>query len=79
MSGDFNKSAGGCAFPIALPGIGDNGIDGMSMRDYFAARAMAAIFKGHGTFRDIDRDWMLIVAAKAYLMADAMLAERDRK
>jgi hypothetical protein len=31
---------GGPAFPISIPGVGDNGGGGMSLRDYFAGQAL---------------------------------------
>lgn len=68
---------GGPAFPISIPGVGDNGCPGMSLRDYFAARAIptAAIEvdggRGHQFINDLARI--------AYEIADAMLAERGRK
>jgi len=59
--------------------------DGMDLRDYFAAKAMAALISfggwrpmfyipdsAEGTARES-------VAAGAYLYADAMLKERERK
>lgn len=66
---------GGPAFP--------NGIDhGMSLRDYFAAKAM------QGMLANTDQDdceahakgeFMWIMAENAYIAADAMLAERERQ
>ena len=35
MNNEINS--GGPAFPISLPGYGDNGASGMTLRDYFAA------------------------------------------
>ncbi|WP_278984586.1 hypothetical protein [Sphingobium yanoikuyae] len=56
---------------------------GMMLRDYFAAKAMAAAFAGPGARMIADRDdrydetnWAQVVAANAYEMADAMLAHR---
>jgi hypothetical protein len=56
---------------------------GLSLRDYFAGQAMQAIFGGVGARDVADRDrrydetnWAEVVAANAYEMADAMLAER---
>jgi hypothetical protein len=64
---------GGPAFPISIPGVGDNGAYGMSLRDWFAGHAMAAAlgndFSGAEPY--IDR-----VATAAYEMADAMLRAR---
>ncbi len=77
------KETGGPAFPIALGWIetdknnGDQkSVDvrevshGMSLRDYFAARALAPAFPGMST-RDVQ-----YAAEAAYELADAMLAAR---
>ena len=57
---------------------------GMSLRDYFAAKAMQAAFAGEGAqmVADIDErydgtNWAKVVASNAYEMADAMLAARE--
>lgn len=81
------KQDGGPAFPQdskAWPiGKDVQGFDmyaysssGMSLRDYFAAKAMHAMLNN-----DIRREEMATVsnvARDAYRMADAMLAERDK-
>jgi hypothetical protein len=69
------RDTGGPAFPN-----GDSQY-GMRLRDYLAAHAMQAIFHGPrgSTIGDCDAAWMMRVADKAYEMADAMLARRDRK
>ena len=58
----------------------------MSMRDWFAAMAMSAIFGGEGARQVADRDprydetnWAEIIASNAYDMADAMIAERQKR
>ena len=69
--------AGGSAFPSHFKRLGD--IDfispGMALRDYFAAKAMAAIIhldvKGSLSIND--------VAKCSYAQADAMLAAREVK
>lgn len=43
----------------------------MSLRDFFAAKAMAAVITRVGTGADLD-----VIAHTAYLMADQMLAAR---
>lgn len=65
---------GGPAFPISLPGLGDNGASGISTRDYFAAKAMAALI-GNNDKGLIDMPW---VAEGAYKIADAMLKVRGQ-
>jgi hypothetical protein len=44
---------------------------GMALRDYFAAKAMQAIIRDYDQFSH--------VASDSYQIADAMLAERERK
>ena len=48
--------------------------DGLSMRDYFAAKAMGAQLSIEG-MEGCDK---VIIAAMAYAMSDAMLAEREK-
>jgi hypothetical protein len=68
---DIPTNTGGHAFP-ACNGTGF--VPGMTLRDYFAAKAMAAIL----THRDIrDSIPSEAVAAEAYGYADAMIAHRD--
>ncbi len=61
------------AFPTTIDNEGyqeDHG--GMDLRDYFAAKAMQAML----SWEDVgDFD----VSKEAYMMADAMISERDRK
>ena len=47
--------------------------DGMTLRDYFAARAMQSILVGI----ECGPDDVASVVASAYIMADAMLKARD--
>jgi hypothetical protein len=55
--------------------------EGMTLRDYFAAKAMQAVFTGAimdglTMNQDIECDKLAMVA---YTMADAMLKARERK
>jgi hypothetical protein len=60
---------GGPAFPYVE--TGDCGVrEGMSLRDYFAAKAMQAIISSDGTYDYKNR------AIEAYQAADAMLEAR---
>ena len=56
--------------------------EGMFLRDFFAAKAMEAILQCDFPSKIPDRDTGLTVgeyvAKKAYTMADAMLAEREK-
>lgn len=73
-----NTNTGGPAFPIqghsTRNGQGFQLVmaDGMTLRDYFAAKAMQAEM-AHG-IHDSDFDWMV---ARCYKAADAMLAARS--
>lgn len=62
------------AFPTPYPATRQDHAytaDGMTLRDYFAAKAMM------GMLANDQRDTPLIVKA-AYVLADAMLAERQK-
>jgi hypothetical protein len=71
---DFNK-AGGPAFPVSIPGCGDNGWQGMSLRDWFAGLAMQGMVASPASQYVQWSDQT--VAGYAYNLADAMLAARD--
>ena len=70
------KVRGGAAFPSDQRFAGV--LPGMSLRDYFAAAALPAFINRYSTFfsSGVDCAW---VAKGAYVAADAMLAERERK
>lgn len=86
MSRNNRINDGGPAFPLNTPTWheqincdGYTGIDftmGLSIRDYFAAKAM------QGFAADPKADWVDGAAGMsraAYLWADAMLAQRDKQ
>ena len=65
-----DTNTGGPAFPV--PGLHENNdYDGMTLRDYFAAKAMQGlVVDGVGSLMDEElADW-------AYRLADAMLKAR---
>ena len=69
----------------AFPRTGWPNETGMTLRDYFAAKAMQAFFEHYdipSSFEDSevnDPDGMpSLIAADAYVMADAMLKARER-
>ena len=64
-----DKQTGGPAFPLDIK---EKWFEGMSLRDYFAAKAMQSLI---GLGADSDEFW--IDAKQAYKMADAMLEARD--
>jgi hypothetical protein len=66
------ENTGGPAFPVT----GDNYADsycgnGMTLRDYFAAKVMQVVLYQCDCFPD--EDWRMGVALDSYAMADAML------
>jgi hypothetical protein len=65
----MNKETGGPAFPFK-GAINDS--SGMTLRDYFAAKAMTAII-GEDRYGGMDA-----TATYAYRMADAMLKAREQ-
>jgi hypothetical protein len=51
---------------------------GMTLRDYFAGQTLAGLITGYpGGF--VERDDAYSCADQAYVMADAMLAEREKE
>ena len=69
-----DTNTGGPAFPTATLAQKTEG--GMTLRDYFAAKALQ-------NFRDqigsqSDQEWFVKMAEGAYRMADAMLKARDK-
>lgn len=86
---------GGPAFPRSIT-IGEENIDlygeildknsthyygGMTLRDYFAAKAMQAILNQGGALGAVSKTGNAqdVCARMAYAFADAMLAERDKE
>ena len=71
----MSREAGGAAFPAPDTyhpnGQVEYGELGMSLRDYFAAKAMAGFIVGT---EDPDEDF---IARTCYKVADAMLKARD--
>lgn len=70
----MSKQTGGPAFPNKASGCGGSSLDsnGMTLRDYFAAQVMPDLMSGQGP------DYWRICAERAYQMADAMIAERNK-
>ena len=63
------------AFPITEANGANRGMPGMSIRDYFAAKAMQVDYELAKKYSD--PDWRISVALDAYKMADAMLEARS--
>jgi hypothetical protein len=75
------KENGGPAFPVTLfdgQTLGDGSANGMSLRDYFAAKAMPFVgeLAPHMESNTIDGSFDLI-AKLSYKIADAMLKARQ--
>ena len=66
------------AFPVLERG--GSGLDltdpGMTLRDYFAAKAIGPLLQQIETYPD--ENWRIGIAIDAYAMADAMLVARER-
>ena len=61
------------AFPVSIPGCGDNGWHGMSLRDWFAGQAISQMLS---LTQHRNGSWDAVaVAAACYAIADAMIAE----
>ncbi len=69
-----DTNTGGPAFPLSTVDPYDRSVttcDGMTLRDYFAAKAMQAVIaRGDDTNRPGMAEW-------SYAMADAMLKARE--
>lgn len=68
------RDDGGTAFPVSIPGCGDNGQQGMSLRDWFAGQALAGLCTALISHTRDEREG---IVERAYAMADAMLSERE--
>lgn len=82
----FGINNGGPAFPLAEPGNCVSASEGMSLRDYFAAKAMQglaacldATLWPNGADESDDPTDALFMARTAYMIADAMLAAREQQ
>ena len=63
------------AFPLSTSSGSNTEVNGMTLRDYFAARALQ-------NFRDqigsqSDQEWFDLMAEGAYRLADAMMKARE--
>lgn len=72
---DSDRIDGGPAFPCMAPAnIHPGSAPGMTLRDYFAGQALVGLLGSPFT----DTDTNIAYANVAYILADAMLAERDK-
>lgn len=77
----MNKPNGGPAFPWLMSDAAVPPSAGMTLRDYFAAKVVAAFYSAVAdkpVRADDPREVARNFAAGAYLVADAMLAERAK-
>ena len=65
------------AFPCHLDTPSE--YDGMTLRDYFAAKAMLGLFSSGHFKGSVFSQNTVEVAKVAYIMADAMLAAREQE
>ena len=82
-----NTNTGGPAFPSGLVENAADEVDslhkGMTLRDYFAAKAMPFEFTDYWIDfekredKTIDEYWRFDIAESCYAMADAMLKARE--
>jgi hypothetical protein len=78
-----NKDKGGPAFPVhpdmaaQLGCVPSSSDAGMSLRDYFAAKAMQGLFASNAEHDHEDEHIFDAVAEAAYKQADAMLKARE--
>jgi hypothetical protein len=74
-----DTNTGGPAFPVPLDAFDDR--EGMTLRDYFAAKAMQIMWdayeNGHSSMNNNAMPTVEIIAEDAYVMADAMLKARE--
>ena len=78
----MNKDNGGPAFPLAdsnaeYMNTSRQACNGMTLRDYFAAKAMPSLLNERG-IKEIAVSGAEGFAQACYLIADAMLAERAK-
>jgi hypothetical protein len=73
-----NQDNGGPAFPHSLEDTYEPSTTGLSIRDYMAAKAMAAMIP---IADSTEMEWhdFLLLAQSAYAQADAMLAARGQQ
>lgn len=71
-----NKNTGGPAFPC--DGDIKRIFTGMTLRDYFAGQALAGIMTSYAVARGPSEQWIDAAAKISFLVADAMLQERDK-
>lgn len=80
----MTDKTGGPAFPHVaqrcntIDGSAEIGPSGMTLRDYFAAKAMATFLTSSTAPGKTTEELLDVVATAAYLSADAMLKAREK-
>ena len=73
-----DTNTGGPAFPqVSTDQNGDLYQPGLSMRDYFAAKAMQGIIASRGKNQLVNGDIASNISFMSFCFADAMLKERE--
>lgn len=79
------KDTGGYAFPHIMEHLHEPVTAGMTLRDYFAAKAMQSILLHYDAATSFEEDEVndpegmpSLIAVDAYIMADAMLKARGQ-
>ena len=68
-----NTENGGTAFPCHTIAMHE----GMTLRDYFAAKTLQGFLADPGPFDDVGEGLPMAYAREAYIYADAMLKARE--
>ena len=75
----MSKDTGGPAFPRPFSGTTQYAQEGMTLRDYFAAKAMQTLLSSEYTSQHgLHEGWMDALAHESYMVADAMLKARGQ-
>lgn len=83
----MSKQTGGPAFPNKASGCGGSSLDsnGMTLRDYFAAQAISALWSSAEIIDRIANNgenngltYGEAISKECYKIADAMIAERNK-
>lgn len=72
----MTDKTGGAAFPVAYNSETQDAKFGMTLRDYFAAKAMQGILANPAQLDNVNDKSAEWVSRDAYLVADAMLKAR---
>ena len=75
----MSKNTGGPAFPITVLGETLKGQEGLTVRDYFAAKAMQGFCVATVEDSPVGGWDFKYLSEHAYRCADAMIAEREKE